>query len=118
MIAFQEPVADAYVSGARNIMLPTTPGRQVRFLSGHAVIKDGRDMVAMMRLPMVKLVLTPYAMSWWPEWVAAAGTIKAEILRPAPPDPGPPPVSDSKAPEGAWDPTLRPNAADGNQSGS
>lgn len=108
MIRFEEIVADAYVSGGRNIAVPSTPGRQVRFLAGHAAIKDGRDMVAMMRLPMVKLVLTPYAMSWWSEWVAQAGQIKAEILRPQPPEPEPPPVDDS-TPAGAWDPNLRPD---------
>lgn len=109
MIRFEEIVADAYVTGGRNIAVPSTPGRQVRFLAGHAAIKDGRDMVAMMRLPMIKLVLTPYAMSWWPEWAKVAGTIKAEILRPSPPDPDPSPDEESQAPAGAWDPNLRPD---------
>lgn len=121
MIRFDEIVADAYVTGGRNIMLPSTPGRQVRFLGGHAAIKDGRDMVAMMRLSMVKLVLTPYAMSWFPTWAAEARTIQAEILRPPPP-PEPeapdPPAPDADKPLQNWDPSLRPGGADSGQPGS
>lgn len=120
MIRFDEAIADAYVTGGRNIAVPSTPGRQVRFLAGHAVIKDGRDMVAMMRLKMVKLVLTPYALDWFPTWAQEAREIRAEILRPQPvPEPVPEdllPLPDPLDPPLAtWDPNLRPNGTDGNQ---
>lgn len=96
MIQFTEPLADAYVHPARNIMMPSTPGRQVRFLQGHAVIKHGRDMVAMMRREGVKLVLTPYAMNWAEAWFREAGEgIKAEIL-----------IPDDTQPTG-WDSSMR-----------
>ena len=96
MIQFNESLADAYVHPARNVLLPSTPGRQVRFLQGHAVIKHGRDMVAMMRRPGVKLVLTPYAMSWADAWFNEVGNdIKAEIL-----------IPDDGAPA-SWDSSLR-----------
>ena len=51
MIQFQEALADAYVLPARNVAMPSTPGRQVKFLQGHAVIKHGKDLVAMMLRP-------------------------------------------------------------------
>jgi RNase P/RNase MRP subunit p30 len=55
----------------------------VRFLQGHAVIKDGRDMVAMMRRPDVKIILTAYAMSWVEVWLKEAGeSVRAEIMIP------------------------------------
>lgn len=83
MITFPQPIADAYTSPSRNVSLPSTPGRTVRFLQGHAVIKDGRDLVALMRRQDVKLVMTPYSMSWLEEWMTQAGTtIKAEIQIP------------------------------------
>lgn len=82
MISFTQSLADAYVSPSRNVALPSMPGRQVKFLQGHATIKDGRDMVAMLRDARVKIVLTPYALSWWPTWKKAAGTIRAEVIEP------------------------------------
>jgi hypothetical protein len=97
VIQFTQSLADAYVRPARNVSMPSMPGRQVRFLQGHAVIKDGRDMVAMMRRADVKIVLTPYAMSWLDEWFKQAGTgIKAEIM-----------VPDEPARPANWDPNLR-----------
>jgi hypothetical protein len=104
VISFQQPLADAYVPGARNIMLPSSPGRQVRFLSGHAVVKDGRDMVALMRNQMVKLVLTPFALDWFPVWEKQAGQIRAEIIRPAR--------------EKVWDSKYRPDVTDSDQPGT
>jgi hypothetical protein len=121
VIRFDQVIGDAYVTGGRNIAVPSTPGRQVRFLAGHAQIKDGRDMVAMMRLKMVKIVLTPFAMDWFPTWAAEARNIQAEILRPQPvPDPAvePPTTQDPALLLANWDPTLRPNGADGDQPGS
>lgn len=83
MIQFPENLADAYVQPARNVAMPSLPGRQVRFLQGHAVIKDGRDMVAMMRRADVKIVLTPYSLSWFDTWLKEAGdNVRAEILIP------------------------------------
>jgi len=96
VIQFTELLADAYVRPARNVMLPSMPGRQVRFMQGHALIKDGRDMVAMMRRPDVSIHLTPYAMSWAEEWFKQAGDgIKAEIMIP------------DDAQPADWDPDLR-----------
>lgn len=82
MIAFPQAIAEAYVHPARNVALPSMPGRQVKFLQGHSTIKDGRDLVAMLRDARVKVVLTPYAMSWWPTWQKQAGTIRAEVIEP------------------------------------
>lgn len=109
MISFAQPIADAYVSPSRNIALPSTPGRQVRFLQGHAVIKDGRDLVALMKRPEVKIVLLPHALSWADQFVAAAGNVRAEIIWPeAPPavvvDP---PVAPPLIPQMSWDPAIR-----------
>lgn len=82
MIQFPESIADAYVQPARNVALPSLPGRTVKFLQGHAVIKDGRDMVAMLKRSDVKVVLTPYAKSWMDTWFDQAGTVRAEVLMP------------------------------------
>jgi hypothetical protein len=102
VIQFNESIADAYVSPSRNVALPSMPGRQVKFLQGHAVIKDGRDLVAMMRRPEVKLILTPYALSWLETFLAEAGeNIRAEVQWP-----------EAQAPASRWDPTLRPDGTD------
>src|SRR5262245_36637559 len=94
MIQFAQPLADAYVSPARNILLPSAPGRQVKFLQGHAVIKTDIDLMAMLRRAEVKLVLTPYALSWADEWFAQVGErVQAEVLMPEP--------------QVAWDSSLR-----------
>ena len=95
MIQFPESIGDAYVRPARNVSMPSMPGRTVRFLQGHAVIKHGRDMVAMLKRSDVKMVLTPYSRSWMDAWFKEAGTVKAEVLMPEPP------------PEVSWDPSLR-----------
>ena len=107
MIQFSESLADAYVRPARNVAMPSMPGRTVKFLQGHAVIKDGRDMVAMLKRGDVKIVLTPYASSWMETWFREAGQVKAEVLMPEPvpthtPDPLPePPVPVQQQ---GWDP--------------
>lgn len=87
MIQFPESIADAYVRPARNVAMPSMPGRTVKFLQGHAVLRDGRDMVAMLKRGDVKIVLTPYASSWMEGWFKAAGTVKAEVLMPETPAP-------------------------------
>lgn len=96
MIQFTESIGDAYVRPARNVAMPSTPGRTVRFLQGHAVIKHGRDMVAMLKRGDVKMVLTPYASSWMESWFKEAGIVKAEVLMPDPPTP--------TVPTRGWDP--------------
>ncbi|HSS25387.1 MAG TPA: hypothetical protein VLL82_13535 [Mycobacterium sp.] len=83
MIQFSEILADAYVSPARNVAMPSMPGRQVKFLQGHAAIKDGRDLAAMLRRTDVKLVLTDYSLSWIEEIEKAAGEVRADVRRPA-----------------------------------
>ena len=82
MISFPQALAEAYVSPSRNVALPSTPGRQVKFLQGHSTIKDGRDMVAMLRDARVKLVVTPYALSWMPEWLKQVPQVKAQVIMP------------------------------------
>jgi hypothetical protein len=82
MIQFTELLADAYVRPARNVAMPSLPGRQVKFLQGHAFIKDGRDLAAMMRRPDVLLVLTPFSMNWFDEIQKAAGQVRAEVRKP------------------------------------
>ena len=112
MIQFPEDIADAYVSPARNVAMPSTPGRQVKFLQGHARIRDGRDLVAMMRRPDVKIILTAYAASWVETFLANAGDgIRAEVMWPEPvaAQPGPPVTPN-------WDPTYR--GTDGTSTGS
>ena len=106
MIQFQESIADCYVLPARNVMLPSTPGRQVRFLQGHAVIKHGRDLVAMMRRPDVKIQLTPFALSWLDTFLAEAGErMRAEVQWPERPRPNQQTVATE--PEVVWDPSRR-----------
>lgn len=113
MIQFDQSIADAYVLPARNVMLPSTPGRQVRFLQGHAVIKHGRDLVAMMRRPDVKIQLTPYALSWLDTFLAEAGErLRAEVQWPErAPQPSAPLVA-----ERSWDPSLREEVTSGTTS--
>jgi hypothetical protein len=82
MIQFTEALADAYVRPARNVAMPSLPGRQVRFLQGHAVIKDGRDLAAMLRRADVKLVMLPFAQNWIDQIMTAAGQVRAEVLWP------------------------------------
>jgi len=113
VIQFQESIADAYVLPARNVMLPSTPGRQVRFLQGHAVIKHGRDLVAMMLRPDVKIQLTPYALSWLETFFAEAGErVRAEVQWPERSNP-PTPVTPSAPESVIWDPSLRGEVASG-----
>lgn len=102
MIQFDQSIADCYVLPARNVMLPSTPGRQVRFLQGHAVIKHGRDLVAMMLRPDVKIQLTPFALSWLDTFLAEAGErMRAEMQWP------------ERTPHHRWDPSLREGVASG-----
>jgi hypothetical protein len=111
VIQFDQSIADAYVLPARNVMLPSTPGRQVRFLQGHAVIKHGRDLVAMMRRPDVKIQLTPYALSWLETFFKEAGdNVHAEVQWPErpPQQPSAPLVA-----ERSWDPSLREEVTSG-----
>jgi hypothetical protein len=63
-------------------MLPSSPGRAVRFMGGHATVKDGRDMVALLRNKDVRLFVTPYAMNWLEQWVRAAKDVKAQVYLP------------------------------------
>ena len=101
MIQFPESIADAYVRPSRNVALPSLPGRQVKFLQGHAVIKDGRDLVAMMRRPEVTLIMTPYSLSWLETFMKeAGGNIRAEVQWP----------EDKTKPLLGWDP--KPDGAD------
>jgi hypothetical protein len=101
VIAFNQPIADAYVQPARNVALPSMPGRQVKFLQGHAVIKDGRDLAAMLRRSDVTLVLHDYVRSWIDDIRRSAGDVRAEVRWPyvAPPPPSP------LARKPLWDPS-------------
>jgi hypothetical protein len=83
LIQFTETLADAYVHPARNVALPSLPGRQVKFLQGHAAIKDGRDLAAMLRRKDVKVVITSFAMSWIEQILKATGEVRAEVRWPA-----------------------------------
>lgn len=109
MIQFTEVLADAYVRPARNVAMPSQPGRQVKFLQGHAAIKDGRDLAAMLRRPDVLLVLTDYALSWIEEIERAAGQIRAEVRRPErekAPQTGGTASGASTAPAGELEPSI------------
>ena len=110
MIQFNEPIADAYVMPRRTVAMPSLPGRQVKFLQGHAVIKDGRDLVAMMRRPDVQIVLTPYSLSWLEVFLKEAGeNLKADVMWPEK-EPETPPVRPT-----GWD---VPDGADSTQPGT
>lgn len=111
MIQFQESIADCYVLPARNVMLPSTPGRQVRFLQGHAVVKHGRDLVAMMLRPDVKIQLTPFALSWLDTFLAEAGDrMRAEVQWP---ERAPRQVTAATEPVVTWDSNLREGVVSG-----
>jgi hypothetical protein len=106
MIQFPEAIADAYVSPSRNVALPSMPGRQVKFLQGHAVIKDGRDLVAMMKRPEVKIIMTPYSLSWLEVFFKeAGGSVRAEVQWP------------ERAAEVSWDSRYRPDGTDSAEPG-
>ena len=106
MIQFTHILADAYVRPARNVAMPSMPGRQVKFLQGHAAIKDGRDLAAMLRRNDVLIVMTDYARSWIEEIQKAAGEVRAEVRWPIP-DPGPYPEPEPE-PEPLPDPEPQP----------
>jgi hypothetical protein len=112
MITYPQSLADAYVLPARNISMPSTPGRTVRFLQGHAVLKVDTDLMAMMRRNDVKIVFTPYSMSWLEGWMAEVGErLAAELLIPDDLPPPEPPAEDppdpNMDPQISWDPTVR-----------
>jgi hypothetical protein len=109
MITHPQSLADAYVLPARSIMMPSTPGRTVRFMQGHAELKVDTDLMAMMRRPDVKIVFTPYAMSWLEGWMAEVGErVAAELLIPDDyPPPEPPATEPPLIPQMSWDPTVR-----------
>ena len=117
MIQFNESIADAYVLPARNVAMPSLPGRQVKFLQGHAVIKDGRDLVAMMRRPDVKIILTPYALSWLDVFLKEAGeNMRADVMWPErTPAEVPTPAEPQPVRASGWDP---PDATDSPEPGT
>ena len=70
----------------------------------------------MMKRPEVKIVLTPYAMSWMETFMAQAGEVRAEVLWPeAPSRPEPLREPEAVVPQPAWDPALRPHGPDSDQ---
>lgn len=118
VIQFDKPLADAYVMPRRNVAMPSTPGRQVKFLQGHAVIKHGRDLVAMMLRSDVQIVMTPFSLSWLEVFMHEAGErLRADVMWPEAP---PPTVPDDEpvTPQPAWDPALRPHGTDSTDAGS
>ena len=117
MIQFDQAIADAYVMPRRNVAMPSTPGRQVKFLQGHAVIKHGRDLVAMMKRPDVQIIMTPYSLSWLEVFFKEAGEgVRAEVMWPEKlPEPLPDPEPPLTRPDG-WEP--RPDGTDGPEPGT
>jgi hypothetical protein len=112
VIQFPESIADCYVLPARNVSMPSTPGRQVRFLQGHAVVKHGRDLVAMMLRPDVKIQLTPFALSWLDTFLAEAGErLRAEVQWPE--RPAPSPVIGQATAASQWNANLREGVVSG-----
>jgi hypothetical protein len=111
MITYDKPIADVYVLPARSIMMPTTPGRTVRFMGGHAVVRIDTDLMALMRRSDVKIQLTPYALSWYEGWMAQVGErLQAELYVPEP-EPPAAPVEETPdptmTPQMSWDPAVR-----------
>jgi hypothetical protein len=78
--------------GRSNMMLPTTPGRYVRFIaaggtivSNHIPSDTDGDVLAVLRQPNIKI---EFQRDWWdrvPRWLDMAGnTVQAEIISPTP----------------------------------
>lgn len=66
-------VATVYLRGrgALNQVVPTTPGRQVKFFGGVAKVTDVRDMPRMLRMAGAQVEIEPDYASLLPEWQAA-----------------------------------------------
>ena len=78
------PLANAILSPARSIIVPTTAGRSVQFRNGVAVINDTRDLPYLLRRADVKLDISEYAMSWMDEALKETGEVKAQVQWPLP----------------------------------
>lgn len=70
---------------ARSVSVPTTPGRQVQFRQGLAIVNDTRDLSVLLRRADVKIEMSEYAMSWMDEVLRDAGEVKAQVHWPEKP---------------------------------
>jgi hypothetical protein len=102
----------------RQVTVPTSAGRSVRFAQGIATIHDTNDLPYLFARDDCKVMVTEYAMSWMPEVLSKTPKINAdvhwppdwsvgrteqgrwEIITPDPPVPDPEPeVEQTSSPE-------------------
>ena len=74
-----KPLASAMMVPTRQITLPTSAGRSVRFAQGVATITDTNDLPYLMARDDVRLMITPYAMSWMPTVLDKTRKINADV---------------------------------------
>jgi hypothetical protein len=63
----------------RQVTIPTSAGRSVRFASGIATINDTRDLPYLFARGDCKVMVTEYAMSWMPEVLSQTRRIVADV---------------------------------------
>lgn len=68
-----EKLAEAYLDRPRNLNIPTTPGRQLWFNGGKAVIFDVRDITPVLRRDDLTLYPSERYRDWWEDWLNACG---------------------------------------------
>lgn len=78
-----KPLASAMMVPTRQVTLPTSAGRSVRFAQGVATINDTNDLPYLLARADVKMTITPYAMSWMGEVFEKTPKINADVHWPA-----------------------------------
>lgn len=67
------PIATVYLPGGVSRMVPTRPGRTVRFLGGQAKVFDERDMPAILRIDGAIVTPEESKLDWIPHWMVQCG---------------------------------------------
>lgn len=83
MTVTPKPLASAMMVPTRQVTIPTGAGRSVRFASGIATIVDTNDLPYLMARDDVKLMITPYAMSWMSDVLDKVIKVRAEVHWPS-----------------------------------
>lgn len=68
-----EKLAEIYLDAPRNLNIPTTPGRQLWFNGGKAVVFDARDMPAVLRRDDLTIYPSERYADWWEQWLLSCG---------------------------------------------
>jgi len=74
-----KPLASAMMVPTRQVTVPTTAGRSVRFVQGIATINDTNDLPYLFARPDCRVMVTEYAMSWMGEVLEKTPQIKADV---------------------------------------